>query len=101
MQKANASAIVNIYDAYNSKMNGEQALNFGPVAEGETNFANYTDLENRGLFARLIRFSSRNMERVSELMDNYDLRKPLQLPLHRLSASPSRICFRPCERNWQ
>lgn len=53
MQKVDASTIIEVYNKYNSSLNGGQALSFQPTADNRTRFENYTDSQNRGLFAHL------------------------------------------------
>lgn len=53
MQKANASALIEVYNKYNSTLNGGKSLSFQTVADNQTRFSNYSDLQRRGLFARV------------------------------------------------
>jgi carboxylesterase type B len=43
MQCADADAIISVLDKYNTTANGGVTLSFGPVADNETSFSNYTD----------------------------------------------------------
>lgn len=52
MQRADAKAIIAVYNEYNSSQNGGLSLSFSTVADNQTRFSNYTDLQARGLFAR-------------------------------------------------
>ncbi|KAL5113981.1 hypothetical protein ACEQ8H_008127 [Pleosporales sp. CAS-2024a] len=53
MQAANASAIIDVYNKYNSSANGGRPLSFTPAPDDMTSFANYTDRQVRGRFARV------------------------------------------------
>lgn len=53
VQSRDAGEIISILNHYNASANGGQALSFGPTADNETSFSNYTDLQVRGKFARL------------------------------------------------
>ena len=53
MQELPASNIIGIYNKYNASSNGGRSLSFAPKADNITSFANYTDLQVRGQFARL------------------------------------------------
>jgi cholinesterase len=57
MQSADADAMISILDHYNSTARGGVTLSFGPVADNETSFSNYTDRRERGLFAQLVYYS--------------------------------------------
>ncbi len=57
MQNADANAIISVLDKYNATAQGGVSLSFGPVADNETSFSNYTDRRRRGLFAQLVRAS--------------------------------------------
>lgn len=52
MQKVDANKIINVFNTYNSTLNGGKELDFGPNADNQTAFSNYNDLLQRGLFAR-------------------------------------------------
>lgn len=53
MQKVDAEKIIDIYNKYNATTNGGRSLSFSPAPDGMTSFANYTDRQARGLFAKL------------------------------------------------
>ncbi|KAF2036120.1 alpha/beta-hydrolase [Setomelanomma holmii] len=53
MQKKDAKSIINVYNKYNATSNGGKSLSFNPSLDKVTSFANYTDRQVRGLFARL------------------------------------------------
>ena len=53
MQNANATAIIEVYNKYNATLNGGLALSFSTAADNQTRFSNYTDLRQRGLFAKV------------------------------------------------
>lgn len=53
MQKANASAIIEVYNKYNASANGGRSLSFNPSPDNITSFSNYTDRQLRGRFARV------------------------------------------------
>ncbi|SMQ51123.1 unnamed protein product [Zymoseptoria tritici ST99CH_3D7] len=53
MQTVDATAIINVYNNYNATLNGGKSLSFSTRADNQTKFFNYTDLQARGLFARL------------------------------------------------
>lgn len=66
MQKADASALIEVYNKYNSTLNGGKSLSFTTLADNQTRFSNYTDLQARGLFARIPTiYSSCNNEGAS------------------------------------
>lgn len=52
MQKVNATALIEVYNEYNSTLNGGKSLSFTTQADNQTRYSNYTDLQTRGLFAR-------------------------------------------------
>ena len=53
MQSANATDIIDVLDTYNATENGGSSLSFTPSPDNQPSFSNYTDLQNRGLFAHL------------------------------------------------
>jgi hypothetical protein len=53
MQQKDAKAIIEVYNKYNASANGGRPLSFNPSPDGITSFANYTDRQTRGDFARL------------------------------------------------
>lgn len=53
MQKADARAIIEVYNKYNASANGGRSLAFQPSPDDITSFSNYTDRQVRGLFARV------------------------------------------------
>ncbi|KXT18038.1 hypothetical protein AC579_4573 [Pseudocercospora musae] len=53
MQKANATAIIEVYNNYNATVNDGKTLTFTTAADNQTRFSNYTDLQTRGLFAKV------------------------------------------------
>ena len=53
MQNLDGTAIINLYDTYNSTLNGGKSLSFTPAPDNYTSFSNNTDREVRGLFAKL------------------------------------------------
>lgn len=53
MQKANATAIIEVYNRYNASRNEGRSLSFAPAPDNMTSFSNYTERQSRGLFARL------------------------------------------------
>lgn len=53
MQKADATAIINVMNKYNATANGGKPLSFNPSPDNVTSFSNYTDRQLRGRFARL------------------------------------------------
>lgn len=57
MQNADANAIISVLDNYNATAHGGVSVSFGPVADNETSFSNYTNRRRRGLFAQLVRTS--------------------------------------------
>jgi hypothetical protein len=54
MQSADADAMISVLDHYNATAHGGVTLSFGPVADNETSFSNYTDRRERGLFSQLV-----------------------------------------------
>lgn len=66
MQEVNATALIEVYNRYNATQNGGKSLSFTTLADNQTRFSNYSDLEARGLFARApIIYSSCNNEGAS------------------------------------
>lgn len=66
MQKVDASALIEVYNNYNATLNGGKSLSFTTLADNRTRFSNYTDLQTRGLFARIPTiYSSTNNEGAS------------------------------------
>jgi carboxylesterase type B len=55
MQSADANAMISILNTYNATAHGGVSLSFGPVADNQTSFSNYTDRRARGLFSQLVR----------------------------------------------
>ncbi|KAF2638735.1 alpha/beta-hydrolase [Massarina eburnea CBS 473.64] len=53
MQGVDAMIIIDVYNKYNASANGGQSLSFQPGPDNQTSFANYPDLQARGLFARV------------------------------------------------
>jgi hypothetical protein len=53
MQKANATAIIEVLNKYNATANGGKSLSFNPAPDNVTSFSNYTDRQLRGRFAKL------------------------------------------------
>ncbi|KAF2845552.1 alpha/beta-hydrolase [Plenodomus tracheiphilus IPT5] len=53
MQEKDAKDIIGVYNKYNATSNEGRPLSFNPSPDGVTSFANYTDRQVRGLFARL------------------------------------------------
>lgn len=53
MQKADAKAIIKVYNEYNASANAGRSLSFQPSPDDITSFSNYTDRQMRGRFARL------------------------------------------------
>lgn len=53
MQNVSASTVINVYNTYNATLNGGRSLSFGPRPDNQTFFSNYTDRQQRGLFAKL------------------------------------------------
>lgn len=53
MQQKDAKAIIEVYNKYNATINGGKTLSFQPSPDGMTSFANYTDRQVRGRFAKL------------------------------------------------
>ncbi|KAF2010253.1 alpha/beta-hydrolase [Aaosphaeria arxii CBS 175.79] len=53
VQQKNASEIIKVLNTYNATQNSGKGLTFTPTADNETSWADYTDLRNRGRFARL------------------------------------------------
>lgn len=53
MQSADASVIIDVYNKYNASVNGGRSLSFNPAPDELTNFANYTDRQIRGRFAKV------------------------------------------------
>ncbi|KAJ8116018.1 hypothetical protein OPT61_g2465 [Boeremia exigua] len=53
MQKANATAIIEVLNKYNATANGGRSLSFAPSPDNITSFSNYTDRQLRGRFAKL------------------------------------------------
>jgi carboxylesterase type B len=53
MQKANATAIIEVLNKYNATANGGRSLSFAPSPDNVTSFSNYTDRQLRGRFAKL------------------------------------------------
>lgn len=53
MQKANATDLIQVYNKYNATLNGGKSLSFTTLADNQTRFSNHTDLQARGLFARI------------------------------------------------
>jgi carboxylesterase type B len=66
MQKADATALVEVYNKYNATLNGGKSLSFTTLADNQTRHSNYADLQDRGLFARIPTiYSSCNNEGAS------------------------------------
>ncbi|KAH6629592.1 Alpha/Beta hydrolase protein [Boeremia exigua] len=53
MQKANATAIIEVLNKYNATANGGRGLSFNPSPDNITSFSNYTDRQLRGRFAKV------------------------------------------------
>ncbi len=53
MQRANATAIIEVLNKYNATANGGRSLSFAPSPDNSTSFSNYTDRQLRGRFAKL------------------------------------------------
>lgn len=53
MQKANATAIIEVLNKYNATANGGRSLSFNPSPDNVTSFSNYTNRQLRGRFAKL------------------------------------------------
>lgn len=53
MQKANATAIIEVLNKYNATANSGRSLSFNPSPDNVTSFSNYTDRQLRGRFAKL------------------------------------------------
>lgn len=69
MQSKPANDIISAYNTYNASQNNGVALSFGPTADNQVVFSNYTDRRSRGLFARVpIIYSTVNAE-GSSLLD--------------------------------
>ncbi|KAF1976313.1 alpha/beta-hydrolase [Bimuria novae-zelandiae CBS 107.79] len=67
-QSKPATDIISVYNKYNATLNNGQSLSFGPTADDEVIFSNYTDRQQRGLFAQLPTiYSSNNAEGSSIL----------------------------------
>ncbi|EME88467.1 acetylcholinesterase/Butyrylcholinesterase [Pseudocercospora fijiensis CIRAD86] len=66
MQKANATALIQVYNTYHAPLNHGKPLSFSTAADNQTRFSNYTNLQTRGLFAkRPIIYSTMNNEGAS------------------------------------
>ncbi|KAB2575178.1 Acetylcholinesterase [Lasiodiplodia theobromae] len=53
MQQADAADIIAVLNTYNATANGGRALSFTPAADGLTNFADYEERQEQGLFAHV------------------------------------------------
>jgi carboxylesterase type B len=53
MQKANATAIIEVLNRYNTTANSGRSLSFAPSSDNVTSFSNYTDRQLRGRFAKV------------------------------------------------
>ncbi|KAF3051815.1 hypothetical protein E8E11_003378 [Didymella keratinophila] len=53
MQRANATAIIEVLNKYNATANGGKSLSFNPAPDNVTSFSNCTDRQLRGRFAKL------------------------------------------------
>lgn len=53
MQQADAADIIAVLNTYNATANGGRALSFTPAADGMTNFADYEERQEQGLFAHV------------------------------------------------
>lgn len=54
MQKADAQAIIGVLNKYNATMNQGRGLSFVPAGDNETSYDDYTELQRKGKFARLV-----------------------------------------------
>lgn len=68
MQSKPATDIIAIYNKYNATLNSGKSLSFGPTADNETIFSNYTSRQQRGLFAQLPTIYSSNNAEGSSLL---------------------------------
>lgn len=68
MQSAPASSIIQVYNKYNATLHGGIALAFSPTVDNVTVFANYTERQQRGLFARLPSIISQVHDEGSSLL---------------------------------
>lgn len=57
MQSVDAKDIAQVLNTYDSTANNGKVLIFQPQADNETSFSNYTDLQARGLYARVVGFT--------------------------------------------
>ncbi|PVH90974.1 alpha/beta-hydrolase, partial [Periconia macrospinosa] len=53
MQSKPASDIIQVYNKYNSSLNNGAPLSFNPTPDDQVVFSNYTDRQQRGLFAQV------------------------------------------------
>ncbi|KAF2629120.1 hypothetical protein BU25DRAFT_409587 [Macroventuria anomochaeta] len=53
MQKANATAIIEVLNKYNATANDGESLPFAPSPDNVTSFSNYTDRQLPGRFAEV------------------------------------------------
>jgi carboxylesterase type B len=68
MQSKPATDVISIYNKYNATLNNGLSLSFGPTADNEVIFSNYTDRQQRGLFAQLPTVYSSNNAEGSSLL---------------------------------
>ncbi|KAK7182507.1 hypothetical protein DPSP01_010666 [Paraphaeosphaeria sporulosa] len=68
VQSKPATDIISIYNKYNATLNNGRSLSFGPTADDEVIFSNYTDRQQRGLFAQLPTVYSSNNAEGSSLL---------------------------------
>ena len=67
MQSKPATSIISTYNTYNATLTGTP-LSFGPTADNETIFSNYTARQQRGLFAHLPAIYASNDAEGSSLL---------------------------------
>ena len=54
MQEADADAIIGVLNGYDSRLHGGSGLDFQPQTDNQTSFGNYTDLQVRGMYSKLV-----------------------------------------------
>ncbi|KAF2442863.1 hypothetical protein P171DRAFT_496110 [Karstenula rhodostoma CBS 690.94] len=68
VQSKPATDVISIYNKYNATLNNGLSLSFGPTADNEVIFSNYTDRQQHGLFAQLPTVHSSNNAEGSSLL---------------------------------
>lgn len=58
MQNVSASDLISVLNSYNATLNGGQKFSFGPQADNQTSFGNYSERGVLGKVATVVRKSS-------------------------------------------